>query len=99
MNIEFFIEASRKKSLVPGLNKRYNTIESFIEEIIKEGVTNGEFRKSVDPATLSALLFATVDGLTLHWVTMGVDLDWDHLKEILLDTVLKGIVEVKKDVV
>ena len=99
MNIEFFIEASRKRSLASGLNKRYKAIQRFIEEIIREGEVNGEFRAGVDSAALSTLLFATVDGLTLHWATMGVDFDWNHLKEVLLDTVLEGIVEAKEDVV
>jgi hypothetical protein len=28
---------------------------------------------------------------------MGVDFDWNHLKEVLLDTFPKGIIEVKKE--
>ncbi|MDQ1279521.1 MAG: hypothetical protein QG670_783 [Thermoproteota archaeon] len=98
-NIEFFIEASRKKPLAQGFNKRYKTIEGFIKKILQEGVLKGEFRKSLDSATLSALLFVTIDGLTLHWSTMGVDFNWNHIKKVLLNTVLDGIVEVKNDVV
>jgi AcrR family transcriptional regulator len=98
MNIEFFIEASRKEKLTSGLNRRYSTTKSLIEGLIREGIDNGEFRADINPSQLAALLFALGDGLSLHWATMGVDYDWEGLKATLFETVLKGI-EAKNSVV
>jgi len=53
----------------PGLNRRYNAIHAFIEEIIREGVDIGEFKHYTGPNSVATILFAAADGLVLHHAT------------------------------
>lgn len=91
MNIEFFVVASRTPSLAPGLVRRYRGVHGFIKRIIEEGVESGAFRDDVTPELVSAILFATADGLNLHYATAGVDFDWRHTEGAFLDIVFNGL--------
>jgi len=92
MNLEFSIMASQRDSLAPGIERRYNKIRSFIEDIIVEGINSGDFRGEVSPRDVAALLFATADGLTLHYATAGVDIEWQHIEKAFLDLALNGLI-------
>jgi len=91
MLLEFMATASRMPALEPDLQKRYDTIHSCIAEIFEGGVRSGEFRKDTDPDSLTTILFATLDGLSLHSATLGRKFESDKLRETLLGTVLHGI--------
>ena len=92
MSLEFMIEASRMKSLQPGLESRYSKIHSFISELIDEGINKGEFRQDIDADTLASILFAALDGLSLHWATTSKAFDMQKIKETMITSILKGIV-------
>jgi AcrR family transcriptional regulator len=91
MNVEFFVVASRTPSLAPGLKRRYIGVHGFIKRIIEEGVESGAFRNDVTPEHVAAILFATADGLNLHYATTGVDFDLRHIEGAFLDIVLNGL--------
>ncbi|MCK4702684.1 hypothetical protein KAT55_04945 [Candidatus Bathyarchaeota archaeon] len=57
------------EAIRPGLNRRYNAIHAFIEEIIREGVNSGEFKHDTGPNSVVTILFAAADGLVLHHAT------------------------------
>ena len=61
------------------------------KRIIEEGVESGAFRDDVTPEHVSAILFATADGLNLHYATAGVDFDWRHTEGAFLDLVFNGL--------
>ena len=91
MNTEFFVVASRTPSLAPGLKRRYRNVHGFIKRIIEEGVESGAFRDDVTPEHVATILFATADGLNLHYATADVDFDWRHTEGAFLDLVLNGL--------
>ena len=91
MQIEFMIAASRIKSLTVDMKNRYQTIHRFIRELFEEGIRKGEFRSDVDSESLTSLLYATLEGLGLHYSTLGIAFDSQRLKEALLKVVFEGI--------
>jgi AcrR family transcriptional regulator len=91
MQLEFMVAASRMKSLEPDMRKRYETIHRFIVEIFEEGIENGEFKADTDVQSLTSLLFAAIDGLGLHYATLGIEFDTKRLQDTLVKVVLEGI--------
>jgi AcrR family transcriptional regulator len=91
MQIEFMVAASRMKSLEPDMQKRYETIHGFIREIFEEGVEKGEFKTDLDSQALTSILFAALDGLGLHYATLGIEFDAKRLQDTLMKVVLNGI--------
>jgi len=91
MQMEFMVTASRMKSLEPDMQKRYETIHKFILEIFEEGIENGEFKADTDVESLTSLLFAAIDGLGLHYATLGIEFDAKRLQDTLIKVVLEGI--------
>ena len=91
MQLEFMVAASRMESLEPDMQKRYETIHTFIREIFEEGVENGEFKENLDSQSLTSLLFASLDGLGLHYATLGIEFDAKRLQDTLMKVVLEGI--------
>ncbi len=91
MQIEFMIAASRIKSLTVDMKNRYQTIHLFIRELFEEGIRKGEFRSDLDSESLTSLLYATLEGLGLHYSTLGIAFDSQRLKEVLLKVVFEGI--------
>ncbi len=91
MQLEFMVAASRMESLEPDMQKRYETIHTFIREIFEEGVENGEFKEDLDSQSLTSLLFASLDGLGLHYATLGIEFDAKRLQDTLMKVVLEGI--------
>jgi AcrR family transcriptional regulator len=91
MQLEFMVTASRMDSITQDMQKRHNTIHSFIVELIEEGKQSGEFKQEIDSDSLTSLLYAVLDGLGLHYATLGIEFDSERLKNTLLKVVLEGI--------
>ena len=91
MNIEFFVVASKIVSLAPGLKRRYDGVHGFIRGIIEEGIESGVFSNDVSADQVATFLFAAVDGLSLHYATAGIDVDWSSAEKIFLGFVLNGL--------
>jgi AcrR family transcriptional regulator len=91
MQLEFMVAASRMESLEPDMQKRYETIHTFIREIFEEGVENGEFKEDLDTESLTSILFAALDGLGVHYATLGIEFDAKRLQDTLMKVVLEGI--------
>jgi AcrR family transcriptional regulator len=91
MQLEFMVAASRMKSLEPDMQKRYETIRTFLREIFEEGVENGEFKEGLDSEALTSILFAALDGLGVHYATLGIEFNAKRLQDTLMKVVLEGI--------
>jgi AcrR family transcriptional regulator len=91
MLLEFMISASRIDALESDLKNRYNAMHSPLVEIIEEGIKNGEFKADTDSKSLSSILFATLEGLSLHYLTLGINFDAKKIEDTLMNVVLKGI--------
>ncbi len=91
MQLEFMVAASRMEALEPDMQRRYETIHAFIVEIFEEGIQNGEFKADIDTESLTSILFAALDGLGLHYATLGIEFDAKRLQDTLMKVVLEGI--------
>ncbi len=95
--MEFMVTASRKDSLREKYADQFTMIHQFISELITEGIKQGEFRPDIDVDNVATLLIATLNGLSLLWVTMGVNLDSEKVKNSFLTLVRKGILIDSRD--
>ncbi len=71
VHYEFWLYASSFPKLQEMMKERSELFNSIIAEIVKEGITNGEFKKDVDPATVASLYWSFRDGIWLHQLTVG----------------------------
>jgi len=62
----------------------------LFSEILNEGVQKGIF-KDTDTFSLSAILIAALDGLTLQWIMDRHLFDLRKVSDVLLDSLLNGI--------
>ena len=62
-----------------------------LEEIINEGVANGEFRPVDNPRNLSLALFAMLDALFLYYTLLGDKVDMHGSAKIAVDVMLEGL--------
>lgn len=90
--VEFYVAASRIKSLQPRLENYYSTVHGFLTEIIDEGITKGEFNPNIDTETMASIFLAVTNGLQFFWATTGRAFDWQKIKENLITTILEGII-------
>jgi len=69
------------------LNRSYDDVKCMMEEIVKEGIKAGEFRK-VDPTIAANLILSALEGLTMLWVvhTQNTPIESvnEHLPEFCL---------------
>jgi len=91
LNVEFLSEAPKIPRLNRMLKRQYQRVLDLIRSTIEKAMERGELRKDIDPGTLSMILLAMLDGLELHWAVLGVDFDWEKVKETLLDVLMKGL--------
>ncbi len=90
---EFWTQAPRLKAIERVYRSRYNGTQRFLAALLREGVTQGEFREDVDPDVLASMLMATIEGLCLYWAAIGIEFDWERLEKTLFSVVLDGIAQ------
>lgn len=91
LGFEFWTEAPRLKTVQRIYKDRQRTTHDLLAGLIREGVKSGEFRKDIDPDALATFLMGAVDGATLYWATIGIDLDWEALLKTIVGVVEHGV--------
>lgn len=83
VHLEWIIYASRNENLKQKMVHRYEKeVCAFVEEIINEGITNGEFNPNLDPESIASIFWAQVDGISLAFALTGdQDRYWNGLVE------------------
>ena len=89
--LEFYVAASRMESLQPRLDDYYSAVNGFVAEIIKEGISNGEFRPDIDVEAISTICLAVLNGLQFYRATAGRGFDLEKTKAALITLILEGI--------
>lgn len=74
--IDFLGQALRERSVQSYTHVIYDTVLTYIEWTITDGIRAGEFRK-VDAGETAAVIVAVMEGLVLQWLFSedGIDLD------------------------
>lgn len=91
LSFEFWTSAPRIKAVKSLYANRHRATRSFLAGLIRDGIRAGEIRKDVDPDAVASILMGAVDGLTLHWATIGTDMDWDQILKTLIAVVRDGL--------
>lgn len=91
--VEFWALTKVHPSISRGMQKVYEDIKTLIEDIIRDGIKTGEFRK-VNPEITTNLILATSEGLTMLWSVntenTPVETVNDHISEFCLSYLKKG---------
>ena len=91
VTLELWVESPKIPSLEKRVRKRYDLAHKFLADIIAEGKANGEFRKDIDPDTISSILLAMIRGLSIH-TRMGQRFDWQNIKKSLFALLHEGMI-------
>lgn len=65
--VECWAVGNSNRRVSERLNKCYDDLKKVLDNIIREGIRSGEFKK-VNPTIASNLIQATCEGLTMLWV-------------------------------
>ncbi|MCA1029435.1 TetR/AcrR family transcriptional regulator [Bacillus timonensis] len=72
VHIEFWINSTRHEEIKQYLIQRFNMqYRGFLAEVIKEGISTGEFNEKADPEIISSLFWGIIDGVCLHYSVIG----------------------------
>lgn len=71
VHYEFWLYAASSPVLKEMMERRKKLFDSVIENIIKEGIEQGEFRKNIDTEMVAAMYWHFRDGIWLHQLTTG----------------------------
>lgn len=97
--IDFLGEALREKTVRVYTHIIYDTVLTYIEWTVTDGIRAGEFRR-VDAKETASLIVATMEGLVLQWLFSDDEIDLDgafRICESLADRLLEGSPSVAAD--
>lgn len=69
----------------------YRKYLKIIQEILEEGIRNGEFKEAVNAENLSRSLLAFMDGILFHALLFNKEIDLKKIVEDFLNTILGEI--------
>lgn len=83
VHFEWIIYASRNENLKEKMVSRYEKeICAFVEDIVNEGIANGEFNSNLDPELIASIFWAKIDGISLAYALTG---DQDSYRKNLVE--------------
>jgi AcrR family transcriptional regulator len=83
VHFEWIIYASRNENLKQKMLYRYEKeVCAFVENIVNEGIANGEFNPKIDPGLIASIFWAKVDGISLAYALTG---DQDRFRDNLIE--------------
>jgi AcrR family transcriptional regulator len=71
VHYEFWLYSAKQPELKKFMEERAEKLIQFLAEIIQEGKEKGEFREEIDNRVMSILLWTTLDGIRLTFITVG----------------------------
>jgi len=87
---EFYAVAVHQQWIKQFINEYFEHFRMLLEELIQQGIDNGEFRHV--NARNTAISFASLyEGLTLHWLMDPETVQWEILSENSIPMLLDGL--------
>ncbi|MFP7298966.1 TetR/AcrR family transcriptional regulator [Neobacillus niacini] len=84
VHFEWIIYASRNVKLKQKMVDRFEKeVCAFVEEIINEGIANGEFNPNLATGSVAAIFWAKVDGISLAYALTG---NQDQYRDSLIES-------------
>lgn len=89
--LDFWAQTPKDEQLQQIFGSIIDDYETKLEEIINEGVTNGEFQPVENPRNLSLAMFGMLDALFLYYTLLGDKVDMHGSARAALDVMLAGL--------
>lgn len=91
ITLQFYAIAARHAEVRRHLSAYFAVYCTIIEEVIRRGVTQGEFRGDADPSTAAITFSALFEGLALLWLVNPQGADWHAQMESSTRLLLQGL--------
>lgn len=85
-----------KGLLFEEMNKFYHSYREIFADIVIEGMTEGSFRKDINPRSAASMIVGTLDGILVQWILDKNKIDLQDIVKTITSTVLNGIAVDKK---
>lgn len=85
------IELKGDMDIEPLLKRNYRKYQKFISRIIRDGIKQKLFKKSLDPDLVALSFVATHDGVLNHWVLNQNQLDGDFYARTFREIFISGL--------
>lgn len=77
--------------LINEMNRFYHSYRELFTDILLEGMSDGSFRKNINPGTVASIIIGALDGLMFQWVLDKDNLDFGDGVKNLKVIFIKGI--------
>ena len=91
--LEGWGRARRSKALRLELAWIREQLRLAIEDVLKQGLQEGEFRSDLDPEAMASVILGTAEGILLQSVNQGGPVPAERLTDALLRGVLRSPLE------
>jgi len=78
LQMEFLLYASRQPELQHLIDHQHEKFMSFYEQIMVEGVRNGEFRADLDPHLAASLFWKMMSGIGMQFSLVGLERSYEE---------------------
>jgi len=80
-----------KGILVNQMHKFYRSYAEIFTDIILEGMSDGTFRKNINPGNVAAIIIASLDGIVFQWLIDKERIDLEEIAKTFSMILMKGI--------
>lgn len=91
---EFWAESIKnveaKNILFKEMNTFYQAYRKLCEDLIRDGIREGSFRKDLDPPTMATIILGMNDGIMVQWL-LDKTVDFSQTMNEMVRMVLEGI--------
>lgn len=77
--------------LLKDMNKFYRSYREIFADIIVQGMSEGSFKKDINPGYVAAVTVGSLDGIIVQWVLDKETIDFSEAVQTIKTTLLKGI--------
>ncbi len=89
--LEYMIHTSRKdpsKSFMGDILRGYR---QWLSEVLRKGISDGEFRSDLDTDAAAAAIAAWVDGAVFHWYTLPDTVSLETMGDLFIEMTINGL--------
>jgi hypothetical protein len=92
---DFWSEGIKSKQsrggLLKDMNKFYRAYREIFAGVIVQGMSDGSFKKDINPGYIAAVIVGSLDGIIVQWVLDKDTVDFTEAVKTMKSTFLKGI--------
>lgn len=80
-----------KGMLTDEMNRYYHSYREIFTDILLEGMSDGSFRKNINPGNVASIIIGALDGILFQWVLDKQNVDFAESLGSFKAIILKGI--------